>query len=111
MSCVGPIRPVALAIVAATLLVAPCQAQDYPAKAVRVQGRHETELMLGALPLPLAGEGRGGSSLNDGIRGESPHPPRSARHPQSELRSSRPRKRERCSGSAARPIQSNFIPL
>ena len=36
MSCVGPIRSVALAIVAAALLVAPCQAQDYPAKAVRV---------------------------------------------------------------------------
>src|SRR3984893_14916021 len=34
-----------------------------------------------SLPLPLAGEGWGGGSLRMGTRGESPPPPRVARHP------------------------------
>src|SRR5260370_1095142 len=36
--------------------------------------------MHSVLPLPLAGEGWGGGSLRNGTRGESPHPPRFARH-------------------------------
>ncbi|QOZ21292.1 hypothetical protein XI02_44725 [Bradyrhizobium sp. CCBAU 21365] len=39
-----------------------------------------------ALPLPLAGEGRGGGSLHESCCGESPHPAR---------RADLPRKRER----------------
>src|SRR5260370_8773825 len=36
--------------------------------------------MHSVLPLPLAGEGWGRGSLRNGTRGESPHPPRFARH-------------------------------
>src|SRR5882757_10867027 len=34
----------------------------------------------------LAGEGRGGGSRGIGIRGDSPHPPRFARHPPPQAR-------------------------
>src|SRR5450432_4138552 len=42
---------------------------------------HEARPRHDAPPLPLAGEGWGGGSLSSGTRGESPHPPRFARHP------------------------------
>src|SRR6202165_1849878 len=45
------------------------------------EARHEARRRRSAPPLPLAGEGWGGGSLGVRTRGESPHPPRVARHP------------------------------
>jgi hypothetical protein len=61
-----------------------------------------------ALPLPLAGEGWGGGAAPiHAVRVERVPPPASHHSMRCDL----PRKRERCSKCADRPIQPKIIPL
>jgi hypothetical protein len=70
--------------------------------AVRLEHKVKYQLRRKRAPSPACGRGLGWGSHRESSGGESPHPG---------LRADFPRKRERCSESAARSINPNFIPL